>query len=395
MLDIPSDTVVQSPSVFTSRLYRRLPRYSPARLDVGPFVIGYAIALAAIYAVVTSPSVDVSTEVTTVSPSPEAVVEAAVDDSSAVVNITEMADFNATMATSATAPSKSPLAFMDGWSTHTILVFVSCILLVACHGITILSTSWYVPVYRRRLPDSDPGHAGRCLSNASSGTVACDPSVTRLPLPLNLHQRRRGLYARLRSVLDALVTYIDGALTGVQKIAGQRGFTHQRRKFIWSQDHSAFVELDFPTAHARQHYVRAQGLGHDDDEMFIKRSKYGLNLFDVPLPLFSTLFAEHATAPFFVFQMFCVGLWLLDEYWYYSLLTLCMLVLFEMSVVKRRLGQASSSCVNSPRAPHPIVQCQWSKSGVCGRRRMKSPCTAPVAGEPCPPLNCFPGTCCL
>ncbi|SPQ92942.1 unnamed protein product (mitochondrion) [Plasmodiophora brassicae] len=318
MLDIPSDTVVQSPSVFTSRLYRRLPRYSPARLDVGPFVIGYAIALAAIYAVVTSPSVDVSTEVTTVSPSPEAVVEAAADDSSAVVNITEIADSNATMATSATAPSKSPLAFMDGWSTHTILVFVSCILLLACHGITILSTSWSVSL--------------KCFIR----------------------------YRRVRSVRHATAVAVKPSPTSswslckIEKIAGQRGFTHQRRKFIWSQDHSAFVELDFPTAHARQHYVRAQGLGHDDDEMFIKRSKYGLNLFDVPLPLFSTLFAEHATAPFFVFQMFCVGLWLLDEYWYYSLLTLCMLVLFEMSVVKRRL--VSMEQVRSMRAaPYEVT----------------------------------------
>ena len=97
-----------------------------------------------------------------------------------------------------------------------------------------------------------------------------------------------------------------------------------------------FQQLDYPDQAQMMNYKNSKGLS---TEILIKqtRIKYGLNKFDIPIPSFLELFKEHMVAPFFVFQIFCVALWFLDEMWYYSLFTLVMLFVFESTVVFQRL----------------------------------------------------------
>jgi cation-transporting ATPase 13A1 len=65
---------------------------------------------------------------------------------------------------------------------------------------------------------------------------------------------------------------------------------------------------------------------------------YGANVTVLQLPTFVELLMEQTTAPFFLFQIFCVLLWSLDEYWYYAIFTFCALVMFESTVAYNRLS---------------------------------------------------------
>lgn len=64
---------------------------------------------------------------------------------------------------------------------------------------------------------------------------------------------------------------------------------------------------------------------------------YGENLTKIQLPFFLDLLGQQLLAPFFLFQLFCVVLWSMDEYWYYALFTLFALVMFECTVAYNRL----------------------------------------------------------
>ena len=110
----------------------------------------------------------------------------------------------------------------------------------------------------------------------------------------------------------------------------------QKKRFSFSKDKKTFSQIPYPTAQTIETYQGCEGIQTDLEE---KKAElvWGKNVMDVPIPSFMDIYKEHLVAPFFVFQLFTSGLWLLDEYWYFSLMSLVMLFIFEGTVVFQRL----------------------------------------------------------
>ncbi|KAJ2783865.1 putative cation-transporting ATPase 1 [Coemansia javaensis] len=118
----------------------------------------------------------------------------------------------------------------------------------------------------------------------------------------------------------------------------QLSFTFQAQKYMYDDDKRIFQPIAYPSDGGLVvgELQASEGLA---SEAAVREAQavYGRNRFEIPVPTFVDLFKEHAVAPFFVFQLFCVGLWCMDEYWYYSLFSLVMLVAFESTLVFQRL----------------------------------------------------------
>lgn len=117
-------------------------------------------------------------------------------------------------------------------------------------------------------------------------------------------------------------------------------FIFQKAKYFYDFDCQKFTCLYFPVDKELRDYLTANGLQGDSSEKFLGKL-YGQNVMVMDPPQFRDLFVERATAPFFVFQVFCVGLWCMDDYWIYSLFTLGMLVIFECMLVFQQLRNLS------------------------------------------------------
>ncbi|KND87100.1 Manganese-transporting ATPase 1 [Tolypocladium ophioglossoides CBS 100239] len=178
------------------------------------------------------------------------------------------------------------------------------------------------------------------------GTIITVQSLVWLSTHWSVGLDARFTATKAKDVHDAqLIKVLPVANAGsaeICKLVGGKtnlSFLFQKRRFLYNPETNSFstlkYDIDAEPKPAIGHYQLSRGL-EKQSEISRLEQHYGKNTFDIPVPTFTELFKEHAVAPFFVFQIFCVGLWLLDDYWYYSLFTLFMLVAFESTVVWQR-----------------------------------------------------------
>ncbi|KAJ9129987.1 Cation-transporting ATPase [Coniochaeta hoffmannii] len=182
------------------------------------------------------------------------------------------------------------------------------------------------------------------------GSIVTVQSLVWLCTHWSVNLRAKFTAKRAHSVQDAqLIKVIPAANAGIadickidrDNVAGKQNisFLFQKRRFLYDPERKTFdtlkYDIDADPKPKIEKFQKSKGITSAAEVTRIEQH-YGTNTFDIPVPTFTELFKEHAVAPFFVFQIFCVGLWMLDEYWYYSLFTLFMLVAFESTVVWQR-----------------------------------------------------------
>ena len=185
---------------------------------------------------------------------------------------------------------------------HFLLLLVPVVL----HVLLFLATQWSVEV--------------NCFVRFKREHISKASHVKVLPLP---HDQQSQPNSKI-------------LLVPLQRQDGETSILYLKKKFAFCETSGSFQRLRYDITLPLSHYLNSAGL--TSQEVGERRRRYGENIYDIPLPTFSELFKEHAVAPFFVFQLFCVLLWLMDEYWYYSILTLVLLVVLEAQMVHRRLS---------------------------------------------------------
>jgi cation-transporting ATPase 13A1 len=106
--------------------------------------------------------------------------------------------------------------------------------------------------------------------------------------------------------------------------------------YIYDENKKTFLKAKFELNKKLREFLDAEPY-NNNSLVEQTQEKFGKNLMNIPIPSFIDLYKEHVVAPFFVFQIFCIMLWIFDDYGIHSFTTLTMLCIFEATVVGQRI----------------------------------------------------------
>lgn len=138
-------------------------------------------------------------------------------------------------------------------------------------------------------------------------------------------------------------------------------FEYHRRRYAWDPEKEIWTKIRCQTKMPLEFFKK--WIGYDQEERIrAAYLRYGPNEFDVRQPTFKELYKAQLLSPFTVFQLFCVILWMLDEYWQYSAFTLLMILTFEATVVFSRIKSlgALKGMGNKPRQVFVLRKNVWT-----------------------------------
>ncbi|KAG0149092.1 hypothetical protein CROQUDRAFT_89665 [Cronartium quercuum f. sp. fusiforme G11] len=210
------------------------------------------------------------------------------------------------------------LRSIDGESQEW--TFLLCVTVFGGHALTWLSTRWSTRIRQ----------AATCwkASDIQSANL-----IKVIPKP----NRGKPAFCRIQRSQRTLKKS-NSKVTDETKKETVLFIEYQRDDYFYIPSTNTFNLLAYPSDSnpPLANFKSTTGISTDID-LALAKELYGKNTFNIPVPTFFELLGEHMQAPFFVFQMFSVGLWFLDAYWYYSLFTLFMLIVFECTTVFQRL----------------------------------------------------------
>lgn len=111
---------------------------------------------------------------------------------------------------------------------------------------------------------------------------------------------------------------------------------YHRRRYYLDQTSNTWIKIQCNTTMPTSFFRNWNGFSNLYQKMTASL-RFGPNKFDVRQPSFMDMYKVQLLSPFTVFQLFCVILWMLDDYWQYSAFTLVMILGFEATVVFSRI----------------------------------------------------------